>query len=215
MRRSLWISFAAAVAALCATAWADDEWDQAYGSPKITRHRESSESASADKPQRNSPSREDQFVDPSSSDEAGAYFGLGDEFIYDENYNGLGRLATSRGGGKLPGNQPVHEHDWNDQPEGYSNSGHEHPWADGSDGYVGENVYGPMWGVPDDAVGLDGFSGNPYPGLMDGATDENGRPLHQHNHASKGGEQSAGDEPSSGDDVQRNHKINRGDPNEW
>lgn len=205
MRRSLWICLAACTLAMCSAAPAVDEWDEAYAPVKLTRSgRESVEPAPESRRHSNAPDEQSGLPDELSADTVGSYFGLGDEFAQSEDYAGLGRLAYSRGAGAPssgPGDtSPTPAHEWNDRPEGY-NSGHNH---DTHEGYAGENVYGPMWGVPEDAVGLDGFSGNPYPGLMDGVEESRGRESR-----GRADDRGAVEPARSSEDIQRNHKINR------
>lgn len=211
MRRSLWIGLLASAIALGGNALAGDEWDEAYAPVKLGREARQSKEYAAPESHRRTAAAEEHAGLPVelSADTVGDYFGLGDEFSHGENYNGLGRLAYSRGGsssGASAPSSPAHNHEWDDQPDGFGAS-HNH---ESHAGFASENVYGPMWGVPDDAVGLEGFSGNPYPGLIDGEFDASERSGNQPARSpGKVHEDSAGGKGSSAEEIQRNHRINR------
>jgi hypothetical protein len=215
MRKSQLLAVAIGALFSCGSAWADDEWDTAYSEPRLIRAKDSEKAAQPER-RRHSPPSDHGVPTVLNTDTVGTYFGLGDEF-QDQGGADLDRLRSSRSASGQRGSgsesASAHEHVWNDTPDGYGRRSQ--PSTDDSNAYADENVYGPMWGVPADAVGLDDFSGNPYPGLIGNEDQRQGRSHADHTPGSLASGDSTSGENQSGDKVQRNHKINRRDSNEW
>lgn len=132
-------------------AWADDDF---YGTDVIDQ---------TDAPNNDETATQTEVVQagepvPIEADKLGMYFGLGEEF---------------KGG--VPSGEDtyylMHDHDVATSTEGYSYHDEMiYPPDYTGQGANPDNVYGPMWGVPDDASGLDNY--NPQYYLYDPNSDQ-------------------------------------------
>jgi len=88
---------------------------------------------------------------PINPDQMGMYFGTGDEFI--------GGMPNTDGEYYL-----LHDHDavFDAAGANYHDEQVYYPGNYGGEGYGVDNVYGPMWGVPEDAAGLEGYQSEYY-----------------------------------------------------
>ena len=131
----------------------------------------------------------------------GSFLGAGDQF----NETGLpagDETSTAPSDNRGTGSYDIPA----TQPEGGISTGND---SDGEGGYASENVFGPMWGVPDDAKGLDEYRA--------ATADHNHGQANAHQ-GGAAGDQKAGVGDDSGSNRGRgleNHKINRDDPNDW
>jgi len=211
------LSAAILLGALCwGVAWADDD---PWAEDRVIRSRSKANVQEPREVSAHGPHRDRQASEEGaelSADSAGAYFGLGDDFLLvGQDESGRATFTGSRNHGSDESSPRSEREVQRSTRERSSESHDEHSGHNHTgEGYSGENVYGPMWGVPDDAVGLDGYI-NPYPGMIDGVQPEQGGRHNREEAGSSDRNHADAEDGRSSDEIQRNHKINRGDPNDW
>lgn len=175
--------------ALCAftsQALADDDWDEGTDVIRIDTPQETEATATPNEHQHGDLPAGAPIPAEGS---LGAYFGLGDVFLYNGMEHGV---ATASAGSPSPWDAdnapPAHE---------------DYSMLRATDGVSGtDNVLGPLWGVPAGASGLEG---------VDPADP---RYLDPHAAHSQAGDTDAADAEDEESDIS-NHSINRADPNDW
>jgi hypothetical protein len=189
----LLIAILVASLALCGIAMADDDWDS--NTDVIHVEDQPAEEAPA-APAHNHPAPADGQV--AGQPNMGAYFGLGDNFM----------LAGTDG--FTPGDVPPPTAAGHDHAAPADEYPHEDYslLSDNGEGYSSENVYGPLWGVPADAQGLEGYD----PATQAYVDPHTGQPAANQ---APSGEQTDADSDNQVGRGLRNHKINRDDPNDW
>ena len=133
----------------------------------------------------------------------GSFLGAGEQF----NESGVPDIS-----GAAPSNDGGHATSWADGPAAQNDGDTELSVGEaGHQGYLTDNVFGPMWGVPEEAQGLDEF--------RTARTEfQSGHRHVQRDDTQAGSDSAAGDESdgASGDGRGlEKHSINRGDPNDW
>lgn len=202
------IALTLAFAAMWSYAWADDDWGDGHADIIHVSH------ATDDAP--SAPAEHNHAAAPDAeagapltpSGNLGAYFGAGDVFLWSGAESGVpsdeqpGSPAPDYPAPPAPPNMPGIT-----APPDAAHMPRPHGDLQATDGEAAGsgdpgNVYGPMWGVPEGVLGVEG---DPTPTPGDPELN-NGQPQ-QH-------EDAASDEDNGDKDI-RNHKINRDDPNDW
>lgn len=127
----------------------------------------------------------------------GMYFGAGDELVLAGAYRDEGLAYSPRADIAHGTTTRTYDSDlsYYNQPVYAPRTGDAHA----QEGYGYDNVYGPLWGVPEDASGMEGYQPGYY--FLSGTADGQGQPVHTHATADSGGDDSASGDEADGIDI--------------